>query len=354
MELKTELDVRPHADTRAVSPREQVMQMISGYWVSQICATVARLGLADQVVDGPRTVRELAGATSANPDGVGRLLRAAATVGLFAEIERDLFCLTSLGAELAERGPSGSCRDRAIALTAPGHWLPFARVYEAVVSGEPQATEALGMDMWSYYVHHPDEVASFARTMSSITAEAAEAVLRHFDATTFRRFVDVGGSEGILLAALLDAAPSARGVLFERPEVAQAARASVAASGHADRVDIVAGDFFREVPSGGDLYVLKSVLHDWDDRRALHILGNVHRAAEPGSRLVVIEMPLPSGPGGSFVHLLDLLMLVGLGGRERTVEDYSALLEQSGYLLERTTHTSGSAYPWAIMEAVHR
>ncbi len=340
----------------AASPRDQVMAMISGYWASQVCGAAARLGIADHLADGPATIAELAAAASADPDGLGRLLRAAATVGLVTEDEGGRFSLTPLGAELTGDRAAGSLRDVAIALTAPGHWLPWGRLAEAVISGKPQDTAALGTDVWAYYAAHPEEGASFARAMSSISAEASAAVLAHWDATRFRRIVDAGGSQGRLLAGLLEAAPSATGVLFDRPEVADGARASLAARGLAGRVDVIGGDFLDRVPPGGDLYVLKSVLHDWDDQRALQILRNIHRAAQPGTTLAIIEGPLPSSPSPSWMHLMNLVMLVELNGRERTIEDYARLLGQAGYRLDRVTPTteSGWGYPWTVIEAVRQ
>lgn len=337
-------------------PRNQVIQMINGYWVSQICGTVARLGLADHLADGPATIGALAAATSANPDGLGRLLRAGTTVGLFAETDTGRFRLTPLGAQLRHDEAAGSLRDRAIALTAPAHWLPWGRLFDAIVSGESPANAALGMDMWAYYARHPEEGAHFARTMSDISAEASRALLCCWDVAGFRRIVDVGGSRGVLLTGLLDAEPEATGVLFDRPEVVEGARTSLAASGHADRVDIVGGDFFEQVPPGGDLYVLKSVLHDWDDERALQIVGNIHRVAQPGSTVAVIERLLPSRPGPANMHLQNLLMLVELKGRERTIEEYASLLGRAGFRLQRTIPATGSGLrsPWTVMEAIRQ
>ena len=356
MGVKTEPGRALPSPTPAGSPRAQVIQMITGYWVSQVCAAAARLGLADHLADGSATIPELAEVTSADPDGLGRLLRAAATIGLVIEHDGGRFSLTPLGAEFTGDQDAGSLRDVAIALTAPGHWLPWGRLPEAVVSGQPQDTAALGTDVWAYYATHPEERACFARAMSSISAEASAAVLACWDATRFRRVIDIGGSQGILLAGLLDAAPFATGVLFDRPEVAQGARAALAARGLAGRVEVVAGDFLDEVPPGGDLYLLKSVLHDWDDQRALQILRNVHRAAQPGTSLAVIEGPLPSRPSPSYMHLMNLLMLVELNGRERTIEDYASLLEQAGYRLQRTVPTTGAGwgYPWTVIEAVRQ
>jgi hypothetical protein len=354
MELKTPRDLSAHPDSEARSARAQLADMIGGYWVSQICGTTARLGLADHLVGGPRTILDLATITSADADGLGRLLRAAATVGLFAELDGDRFELAPLGEQLLDGDPAGSLRDRAIALTAPGHWLTYGRLLEAVVSGETQAHAALGMDVWDYYASHEEERRHFARTMTSFSAEVSRAVVGAYDVTRFRRVIDVGGSQGVLLSALLSAAPPARGVLFDLPEVIAGAQASLGGNGQADRIEFVGGDFFEGVPDGGDLYVLKSVLHDWDDERAAQILRNVHRASAPGSRLAVIECPLPARPGPSHVHLANLLMLVQLGGRERTLAEYDDLLAEAGYDVDRTISAATSTYPWTVLEAVRR
>jgi len=300
----------------------------------------------------PRTLQALASLTSADPDGLARLLRAGATVGLFTELEDGRFELTALGAQLSNGDAAGSLGDLAIAFTAPGHWLPYGRLLDVVRTGQPKARQALGSEPWSYYASHPEERWHFARAMGSVSAKASEAVVRHYDVARCRRIVDVGGSQGMLLAGLLATAPSATGVLFDLPEVVDGARDALLASGQADRVELVGGDFFERVPAGGDLYLLKSVLHDWDDERALQILRNVHRATARGARVAVIEGLLPSHPAPSYVHLGNLLMLVQLGGRERTLEHYTDLLVEAGFVLERTVPAPCPPFPWTVLEAV--
>ena len=223
MGVKTDQGPAVSPGTPPVSPRDQVMAMITGYWVSQICGTAARPGLADQLAAGPATIPELAAATSADPDGLGRLVRAGATIGLFAEADGDRFSLTPLGAELRDDEAAGSLRDRAIALTSPGHWLPWGRLFDAVVSGERQDRAALGMDVWAYYARYLKEGAHFARTMSSISAEASRAVLGCYDVARFRRIVDVGGSRGVLLTGPGRRA-AGQGRAVRPPEVAEGAR----------------------------------------------------------------------------------------------------------------------------------
>jgi hypothetical protein len=335
-------------------PAMRLMQMIQGFQVTQIVATVARLGLTELLTEGPRSSTKLAGATGADPDGLARLLRAATTVGLIAETEPDRFSLTPLGACLATNAQPASLRDLAMVLAAPGHWLPCGRMFDTVMTGRCATTTALGMGIWDYYQENPEEDALFARAMGNVSTSISTEVAARYDATRFSRIVDIGGSQGVLLADLLAAAPQATGVLFDRPEVIAEARPVIAARGLAERVELVGGDFLTEVPPGGDLYVLKSVLHDWDDAHALRILANCHRAAQPGSTLLLVEGVVPTEPEPSPLHLLNLSMLVQLGGRERTREQHQALLEAAGYQLKRVIPPRpGSQFGLSLLEA-HR
>ena len=268
------------------------MEMTQGYWVSQIRGTTTRLALGDQLHDGP---------THLLPAGEPHLYRPrrARPTAASRRHSRALHRTrgrapraTPLGAQLTNREAAGSLGDLAIALSAPGRWLPYGRLFDAVVTGQTQARQARGTDPRAHYASHPEERWHFARAMG-ISAEASAAVARHDDVAPFRRIVDVGGSQDVLLAGLLPAAPSATAVRFDLPKVVNGAREVLAASGPADRVELVGGDFFEQVPAGCDPYLLKSILHDWHDECALQILRNIHRAPAPGARLAVIEAPLP-------------------------------------------------------------
>jgi SAM-dependent methyltransferase len=220
------------------------------------------------------------------------------------------------------------------------------------MTGHSVTTAALGMEIWEYYKENPEEGATFAGAMGGLSASVSAQVATRYDASRFARIVDVGGSQGVLLAGLLAAAPQATGVLFDRPEVIDKARPVITARGLAGRMELVGGDFFTEVPSGGDLYVLKSVLHDWDDDHALRILANCHRAAQPGSTLLLVEGVLPTEPQPSPIHLINLYMFLQVDGRERTREEHQALLEAAGYRLERVIPPAPDGYhPWSLLEA---
>ncbi len=318
--------------------------MIFGHVISQIVATVARLRLADELAGGPRSSEDLARSTGANPDALARLLRASVAVGLLREVGVGEFVLTPAGEWLRSDGPS--LRHLAVAMTAPGHWRSIGRLFDVIATGRPAPDDALGMSLWEYYRHNPEERAVFAAAMGDISAVVAEEVVTHFDVSGFERIVDVGGSQGILLARLLEANPRARGVLFDLPEILSEAHHHLVRRGLADRVELVGGDFFSEVPKGGDLYLLKHILHDWEDQHAARILERCHGAGGAGSVVVLIERLL--GPDSDPVaHVADILMLAMFGGRERTEGEYRSLLEGAGYRLERVVPLS----MFALLEA---
>lgn len=321
-------------------PQAAVMQMVMGMWVAQITSAIAQLGVADAIAAGATTADDIANRCGADAGAMRRLLHAGLTLGLLAESPGG-FALTPLGETLRD-GVPGSMRDIIIAETAPGHWLPWGRLADAVRRGGPMAAETLGVrDAWDYYEKNPEEGRSFARGMSNLSAVVAADVARVYDPGDVKRVIDVGGSEGMLLRGLLQRAPHARGVIVDRQDVIDGARATIAASDFRDRIDLVAGDFFHEVPGGGDLYLLKSILHDWPDDKCEEIVRVVHRAAPAGSRLLVVETILPDGPQPSPVTFMDMNMLVMLGGRERTNDEYRALLGRCGYAVERTIPTGG-------------
>lgn len=321
-------------------PHAQMMQILFGMWVTQIASAVGQLGVADLIARGKVSADELAAECAADPEALYRLLRAAASIGLCYETAPRHFALTPMGETLRSDVPN-SLLDILIAETMPGHWLPWGRLADAVRHGGPITQEILGSDTWSYYAANPGEAQRFARGMGNLSAIASEEVAHVYDPGEAACIVDVGGSEGVLLRGFLKRVPKARGILFDRPEIAEVAQRAIEASGFGDRIDVAGGDFFAEVPAGGDLYLLKHILHDWPDDKCEEIVRNIHRAAMPGSRLLVIEMLLPDTPGPSPVPLMDINMLVMVGGRERTVAEFGALLARGGYAVERVVPTPG-------------
>ena len=330
-----------------VPPPAAMMGLITGYWVSQAVGVVAQLGVADHLADGPRTSDELARIVGADPQALYRVLRLLASIGVFAEVAPGAFGLTPLGETLRTDAP-GSVRNFAITETAPGHWLPWGRLHESVRSGRPMAREALGMELFDWYAQNPEEAGFFNAAMGNLSALAAGELVRVYDFSTVRTVADVGGAHGVLLAAVLRANPAARGILFDLPHVVATAGEVIAAEGLADRCELVSGDFFASVPTGADLHLLKQIVHDWDDARATRLLQNCHQALAPGGKLLLVEMVVPADNRPSPAQAMDINMLVLLGGRERTEEEYRRLLGDAGFRLERVIPTHS---PFGVIEA---
>ena len=328
-------------------PPAAMIKIVTAYWLSQAVGTVARLGVADLLEGGPRSAEDLAAATSTNADALFRVLRCCASVGIFRAHDGRRFSLTPLGDTLKSSGP-GSMRDFAIAETSPGHWLPWGKLDSAVKNGKPATHETLGTDIFGFYAKHPDEAAPFARAMGNLSAMAAAEVARVCDFSRAKTVVDVGGANGALLAAVLDAQPSARGIVFDLPHVAEDARALIGARGLASRAEFAGGDFFQGVPRG-DTLLLKQVLHDWDDESSLRILARCRAALQDDGKLVVVEMVLPEDNAPSMAQMMDLNMLVMLTGRERSEADFAALFAKAGLRLAKVSATHS---PFFVIEAV--
>ncbi|WP_075008281.1 methyltransferase [Stigmatella aurantiaca] len=318
------------------NPSQQLLEHISSYWISQIIGVAARLRLSDLLASGPLSSDALAPRVGAHPDGLYRLMRAGVAAGLFTEVPPRTFTLTPLGACLRSEVP-GSMRDMAITLTSPGHWRPWTDLFTAVQTGRSTVRGALGANIWEHFEKNPEEASHFDRAMGAFSSFIATEVARLHDFSRYARVADVGGSQGVLLTAVLRAYPSCRGILFDLPHVIDGARAQVEAEGLSQRMDLVAGSFFEPVIPAAEAYLLKHILHDWDDASSTAILRQIHRAALPGARLIVVEMVLPDGGEPSRAALMDLNMLVLADGRERTAREYEALLASTGWALERIT-----------------
>ncbi|MEA2526694.1 MAG: hypothetical protein QOF73_3921 [Thermomicrobiales bacterium] len=270
--------------------RTQLRTMIDGYQVSQAIAVAATLGIADLLADGPRGVEEVARATGAHPRSLLRLLRALAAVGVFVEVEGEggVFGLTPIASGL--RSDMGHSQ-RAAAMQAgePGMWAAWGQLLHSVMTGESAFRYVHGMGAWEYRERNPVAGQLFDRAMLMAAQEVAAAIVAAYSFAEVECEVDVGGGRGVLLAEILAVYPNVRGVLFDQGHVVEAAESVLRAGGVLDRCAIEAGDFFDTVPEGGDVYVLKGVIHDWEDEDARRILESCRRVTRPGNRLLVIE-----------------------------------------------------------------
>jgi O-methyltransferase domain len=262
--------------TPDLPPPFALFRMVTGYYISRAIWVAAKLGIADLLVDGPRHYGDLAKATDMHAPSLNRVLRLLASAGIFVEQEFGHFALTPIGGCL-RTGVPGSMR-AAVLLFGGRTQDTWRELLHSVQTGEPAFPRVWGMDPFTHMEQHPEEAAVFDEAMADWTKHVAIATAAAYDFSPFRTIVDVGGGNGVLLAGILKANPGLRGVLFDRPHVVERGRARLAALGVADRCTVVGGDFFQEVPRGGDAYLLKHVIHDWNDERAGEILASCHRA----------------------------------------------------------------------------
>ena len=325
------------SSANAPPPAEVMFRMITGFWVSQIIGVAARLNIAEHLQGGAKSAEELSRLTETEPSALFRVLRAAASLGVFTLGADDRFSLTPLG-ETLRSGVPGSMREMAIMQTARGHWLPWGKLEDAVRTGKAQAVATLGCELFEHYASTPEEAAAFSGAMGNLSALVASEVAVHVDTSGLTRAVDVGGAEGTLIAALMAKNPSLAGIVFDLPHVTAAATAKLEARGLLGRCTVVAGDFFTSVPSG-DLYVLKQILHDWNDEQATTILRNCARSMTARGRVAIVEMVIPDDGSPTPAQLMDVNMLAILPGRERTQAEYTALLADAGLRFDRLVPT---------------
>ncbi len=334
--------------TEGLPPRAAVMEMLNAAWVSHAVRTMADLGLADLLAERPRDIGEVAEATGTHVPTLTRFFRALSAIGLCATDGEGRIRLTPRG-ELLRSYVPGSMRSYALAIHAPHIERSWDNLTEAVRTGQPVFPSVHGLDFWEYLAADPEKEALFDSAMSGGAESRARALLASRDLTGLDVIVDVGGGQGELLAAVLAATPSLRGVLFDRPEALPGAEAILTAAGVAGRCDLVGGDFFASVPVGGDAYVLALIVHDWPDDAAIAILRTCHRAMAPGARVWVIERVIELGDAYDPAKLIDLLMLVIFGAQERTAEEYGTLLRTAGFE-SVTVHSTGS--PFSVVEGI--
>jgi O-methyltransferase/methyltransferase family protein len=325
-------------DTGDQRPSAALLDLVNGFRVSQAIHVVATLGIADLLKNGPRSSGDLAAATGTHADTLYRLLRALASVGVFREEADRRFALTPLSECLRSDAPD-PVGPWAVQIGETGFWQAWRSLLDSVRTGENAFRLVHGVDAWEYRRRNPEAGAIFDRAMTGHSRLQANAVLKAYDFEPFRCMVDVGGGHGLLLSAILAKHRSLRGVLFDQPHVVAGAEPTLQAAGVADRCQIVGGDFFEALPGGGDAYVLKFILHDWEDAQAMTILRCCRRSITPTGRLLVIDAEIAPPNEGAMNKFRDLMMLVIQGGRERTREEWTALFAAGGFRLIGATPT---------------
>ncbi|WP_067464473.1 methyltransferase [Nocardia amamiensis] len=334
---------------RALPAPVAVLDMASGWLVTQALYTAARLSVADMLADGPLPADAIATRARTDPDATYRLLRTLAGYGVFAELAGRRFALTPLADPLRADSPR-TVRPILLAFGHPAAWATQGELLGAVQTGRSGHELAHGATGFDYLEANPEIAADFHEAMRVTVAMAERPLLAAYDFTRFESVVDVGGGSGYLLAAILRVAPRARGTLYDLATATVRASEILSRAGVSDRCAIENGSFFDAVPTGADAYVLKNIVHDWADEPALRILRSVRDAIAPRGRLLLIECVVPDRRGRPHFSLwLDLEVLLRIGGRERTRDEYAQLLSQAGFRLRRVVPT---ASPLSLIEAV--
>ena len=338
-------DAQPRGATEMVAeanPFDTLQQMAAGYCLPRCLHMVANLGVADALEETPQTASDLAASVSAHPEALGRVLRLLAAHGVFEMQGGETFRHTPASRLLRSDHPQ-SMLAFARMLGLPIIWSSFGAMEHSVRTGLPAAAEVFPGGFWEYLAQHPEEGRVFNAAMVARAQGAVAGILASYDFSGFELIGDIGGGSGHLLRAVLDTAPTAKGVLFDQPHVIEEA-AGVAS----ERQTLQAGDFFRDELPSCDAYMLMEIIHDWADEEAVTILEAIRRAAPAHAKLLVIETIVPDDPGPDWSKVLDMVMLALAGGRQRSQQEYEALLAQSGFMLQREINTGAGI---SILEA---
>jgi hypothetical protein len=332
-------------DLKAPDLVEQMMDLAEGCFSARVVQVAAELGVADLLIDGPKSAASLAREMGAHPPSLYRLLRALASTGVLEHQSDDCFALTELGATLVSNAPRSA---RGGVLLYAMWWRLWEELTHSIRTGEAAAPRVYGQPFFDHVSANPELAAIFHEGMRGLNASVLPAIVNAYDFSQHGLIVDVGGGHGTLLAAALEAAPASKGLLFDLPSVVEGARTTLTQQGLAERVLCVAGDMFDSLPSGGDAYLLKWILHDWDDEACAKILDKVRAAMRADGRLLIVDRLLPArataSPASQRMMMIDLRMLVGVRGRERTEAEMRDLLNRSGLdvvqIIATTTPTS--------------
>jgi hypothetical protein len=336
-----------------MDPAQQVLQVASGYIASSALYAAITLNIADHLASGPKTSAELATASGANEGALFRVLRLLASLGIFDEVAPRQFALTP-AADLLRQDVPGSLRGMAVLLPDPFHYRVYSEIMHAVTTGKPAVDKAVGMPVFEYFEKNPEYSQVFNDAMTSMSAPAAAAAIEAYDFSGIGTLVDVAGGHGEVLMSILKACPDVRGILADLGHVVDGAKPRIAGAGLSDRMQAVTCDFFQSVPEG-DAYIMKNIIHDWDDERASLILRNIAKAmgarGVQSGKVILLESVIAAGSTPDFAKFLDIEMLMMPGGRERTAEEFRALFERSGFQMTKVVPMKS---PLSVVEAVRK
>ncbi len=322
--------------------------MMFGFAASRAIGVAAELYIADLLKEGAKSAEELALQTGSHPRSLYRVLRACASVGVFSEDSEKRFTLTPLAEPLLSDVP-GSLRAFFEMMTTDWQFETWAHLPYSVQTGKPAFDKVHGTSSFEYFWTNEKAGRVFNDAMTSNSAFTSAAMMDSYDFSAVSKLVDVGGGHGLLLASILKKYPQLQGVLFDVLHVVEAAKTTLDAYGVTSRCETASGDFFQSVPPGGDLYIMKHIIHDWNDEQCIGILKNCRNAMATGGKILVMEMVLPEGNTPSIGKFLDLQMMLFLPGCERTEDEYRKLFDKAGFELSRIIPTPS---PFSILEGI--
>lgn len=322
--------------------------MVLAQWNSAAISAAAKLGVADQLESGPKTTRDLAAALKVQEEPLYRILRALAGAGIFREGENRTFSQTPLS-EVLRTNATPSLRYAAAMMIDDWQFRSLQAICTTVENGRPAVDNIQGMGLFEYLGAHPDQAFRFNRGMTDLSSGDAPAVVASYDFSGFDHIVDIAGGAGGMLAAILASAPKLRGTLFDMPSVIAQAKTDGLLAQFAGRCELMSGDFFESVTEGADAYIMKHIIHDWEDSQASKILGNCRRAMKPNGKLLVVDRVIgpPNAPDPK--KFFDVAMMLMPGGRERTEPEWHSLFAASGFRVTRIIPTPG---PHSIIEGI--
>jgi hypothetical protein len=341
------MSVQESALTKEVPPPIAMLQLISGFWVSRCIYVAAKLGIPDLLSDGPKSAADLAAGTGTHAPSLFRVLRALVPFGIFSHTA-DRFGITPLSETLRANVP-GSLRAFALTELGEEHYPAWGELLHSVRTGGIAFDKAFGEPVWEFFAKNPDNAKIFNDAMSGMTAQANEALHAAYGFAGIKTIVDVGGGHGGLITSILKRNPTMRGILFDSPQVVDGAGTTIDGAGVADRCEVIGGNFFESVPTGGDAIIMKWIIHDWNDEQSVAIMKNCRRALPENGKLILVDAVVPAGDEPHFAKFIDLNMLVMTGGKERTASEFRQLYEDSGFRLDRIVATES---PFSVIEGV--
>ncbi len=316
----------------------QLGQLVTAHWTSQAIYAAAKFGIADLLREGSRSVTELASATDTKPELLYRLMRALASVGIFAEQDERRFALTPL-AELLRSDVAGSQRSLAL-MMGEDQYRAWGNLADTVQTGDNAYEKLFGKPIFERLAEQPEKAQIFDDAMTGIHGRETAAILDAYDFSGIKVIADIGGGNGSKITAILQKYPNMQGILFDLSHVIQRAQHVIETAGLSDRCQLVPGDFFQAVPGRADAYLMRHIIHDWDDEKSLQILANCHAVMSPGNKLLVVESVIPPGNEPFMGKFLDLTMMLIPGGKERTAREYRDLYDKAGFDLVRIVPTT--------------